>query len=90
MLKLTREIVQAPREEVCDLDWLNKVKNKVYTDASRGEMLVSNGLETLKVQKSNKLLTNFRPSPFKVVQKTGTEVTFRNEAREDKGGIARS
>lgn len=80
MLKLRREIVQAPREEVYDLDWLNKVKSKVYTDASRGEMLVSNGLETLKVQKSNKLLTNFRPSPFKVVQKTGTEATVRNEA----------
>ena len=74
--ELRREIVQAPREEVYDLDWLNEVKSKVYTDGSRGEMLTSNVLGTLllKVEKSNKLLSNFRPSPFKVVQKIGIEV----------------
>ena len=37
----------------------------------------------LKVEKSNKLSTNFRPSPFKVVQKTGTEVTVRNKAGQN-------
>ena len=39
----------------------------------------------LKAEKSNKFSTNFRPSPFKVVQKTGTEVTVRNEAGEEFG-----
>jgi len=33
----------------------------------------------LKAEKSNKFSTNFRPSSFKVVQKTGTGVTVRNE-----------
>ena len=37
----------------------------------------------LKSERSNKLLTNFRLSPFKVVQETGTEVTVRNEAGEE-------
>ena len=37
----------------------------------------------LKTKKSNKLSTNFRPSAFKVAQKTGTEVTVRNEAGEE-------
>ena len=37
----------------------------------------------LKAEKSNKLSANFRPSPFKEVQKTGTEVTVRNEAGEE-------
>ena len=37
----------------------------------------------LKAEKSNKLSSNFRPSPFKVVQKTGTEITVRNEAGEE-------
>ena len=33
----------------------------------------------LKAEKSNKLSSNFHPSPFKVVQKTGSEVTVRND-----------
>ena len=37
----------------------------------------------LKAEESNRLSTNFRPSPFKVVQKTGTEVTVRNEVGEE-------
>ena len=37
----------------------------------------------LKVEKSNKLSINFRPNPFKVVQKTGTEVKVINEAGEE-------
>ena len=37
----------------------------------------------LKVEKSNKLSSNFHPSPFKVVQKTGTVVTVINEAGEE-------
>ena len=34
----------------------------------------------MKAEKTNKLSSNFNPAPFKVVQKTGTEVTLRNEA----------
>ena len=33
----------------------------------------------LKVEKTNKLSSNFCPCPLKVVQKTGSEVTLRNE-----------
>ena len=33
----------------------------------------------LKAEKTNKLSNNFCPSPFKVVQKTGSKVTLRNE-----------
>ena len=91
--ELRRETVEVPREEVRDRDWSNKLKGKAYADARRGatpkSIRIGNTV-LLKAEKSNKLSTNFRPSPFKVVQKTGTEVTFRNEAREDKGGIARS
>ena len=32
----------------------------------------------LRAEKSNKLSTNFRLSPFKVVRKTGSEVTVKN------------
>ena len=41
----------------------------------------------LKVENSNKLSPNFRPSPFKAVQKPGTEVTVRSEAGEEFRGI---
>ena len=37
----------------------------------------------LKAEKSNKLSTNFHPSPFKLVQKTGTKVTVRKEAGKE-------
>ena len=37
----------------------------------------------LKVEKSDKLLPNFRPSPFKVDQKAWTEVTVRNDAGDE-------
>ena len=33
----------------------------------------------LKAEKTNKLSSNFCPSPIKVVQKTGSEVTLRND-----------
>ena len=33
----------------------------------------------LKVEKTNKLSSNLCPCPFKVVQKTGSEATLRNE-----------
>ena len=47
-----------------------------------GQRPSSYGLATLKAEKSNKFSTNFRPSPFKVVQKTGNEAgeEFRRNA----------
>ena len=84
--ELRREAVEVPREEVRDHDWSNKLKGKAYADARRGATPKSiriGDTVLLKAEKSNKLSTNFRPSPFKVVQKTGTEVKVRNEAGEE-------
>ena len=85
---LRREKVEVRREDVRDRYWWNKLKGKSYADAHRGatpkSIRIGNTV-LLKAQKSNKLPTNFRPSPFKVIQKTETEVTVRNEA----GGILR-
>ena len=84
--ELRREAVEVPREEVRDHNWSNKLKGKAYADARRGATPKSiriGDTVLLKAEKSNKLSTNFRPSPFKVVQKTGTEVKVRNEAGEE-------
>ena len=84
--ELRRETVEVPREEVRDRDWSNKLKGKAYADARRGatsKFIRIGDTVLLKAEKSNKFSTNFRPSPFKVVQKTGTEVTVRNEAGEE-------
>jgi len=81
LLELRRETVEVPREEVRDSDWSKKLKGKAYADARRGATPKSiwiGDTVLLKAEKSNKLLTYFRPSPFKGVQKTGTEVTVRN------------
>ena len=83
MPELRRETVQVPREEVRDCDWSNKLKGKAYADARRGATPKSirvGDAVLLKAEKSNKFSTNFRSSPFKVVEKTGSEVTVRNEA----------
>ena len=83
MPELRRETLQVPREEVRDRDWSNKLKGKVYADAKRGATSKSirvGDAVLLEAEKSNKLSTNFRSSPFKVVEKTGSEVTARNEA----------
>ena len=83
---LRRETVEVRREDVRDRDWRNKLKGKAYADAHRGATPKSiriGDTVLLKVEKSNKLSTNFRPSPFKLVQKTETEVTVRNEAGEE-------
>ena len=79
--ELRRETVEVPRKEVRNRDWSNKLKGKAYADARRSATPKSTVL--LEAEKSNKLSTNFRPNPFKVVQKIGTEVTVRNEAREE-------
>ena len=81
--ELRRETVQVPREEVRDRDWSNKLKGKVYADAKRGATPKSirvGDAVLLKAEKLNKFSTNFHSSPFKVVEKTGSEVTVRNEA----------
>ena len=64
---------------------MNKLKGKAYADTRRGAIPKSiqiGNTVLLKVEKSSKISTNFHPSLFKVVQKTGTEVTVRNEAGE--------
>jgi len=80
--ELRRETVHVPREEVRDRDWSNKLKGKAYADARRGAMPKSirvGDAVLLKAEKSNKFSTNFRSSPFKVVEKTGSDITVRNE-----------
>ena len=84
--ELRRETVQVPREEVRDRDCSNKLMGKAYADPRRGatpKSLRIGDIVLLKEEKSNKLSTNFRPSPLKEVQKTGTEVPVRNEAGEE-------
>ena len=77
--ELRRETVEVPREEVRDRDWSNKLKGKAYADARRGatsKFIRIGDTVLLKAEKSKEFSTNFRPSPFKVVQKTGTEVQY--------------
>ena len=81
--ELKRETVGVPGEEVRERDWLNKLKSKAYADLKRGAAL--KGIRVgdtilLKDEKTNKLSINFNAAPFKAFQKTGTEVTLRNEA----------
>ena len=81
--ELRRETVQVPLEEVRDRDWSSKLKGKFYADSRRGATPKSIRVRDtvlLKAEKSNKLSTNFRPNPFKVVEKTGSEVTVRSDA----------
>ena len=59
------------------------MKGKAYADEKRGAVpkSIEVGDEVLlRAEKSNKLSSNFCPSPFKVVQKTGSEVTVKNDA----------
>lgn len=81
--ELRRETVGVPGEEVRERDWSSKLKGKAYADLKRGATPKSirvGDTVLLKAEKTNKLSTNFNPAPFKVVQRTGTEVTLRNEA----------
>lgn len=80
--ELKRETVGVPGEEVQERDWSSKLKGKAYADLKRGATpkSISVGDTVLvKAEKTNKLSTNFNPDPFKVVHKTGSEVTLRNE-----------
>ena len=66
--ELRRKTVELPREEVRDRDWSNELKGKAYADTRRGAMPKSIRIVDtvlLKVEKSNKLSTNFRLTPFK-------------------------
>ena len=81
--ELRREPVEISKEEIRDRDWSNKLKGKAYADNRRGATPKSIRIGDAVLQraeKSNKLSSNFNPSPFKVVNKTGAEVTVRNDA----------
>ena len=80
--ELRRETVDILREETRDKDWSNKLKGKTYADNKRGAVPTSIRVDDavlLKAEKSKKLSSNFHPSPFKVVQKTESEITVRND-----------
>ena len=81
--ELRRETVEISKEEIRDRDWSNKLKGKAYADNRRAATPKSiriGDAVLLRAEKSNKLSSNFNPSPFKVVNKTGAEVTVRNDA----------
>ena len=65
-------------------DWSSKFKGKAYADEERGTVIklikVGNAV-LLRAEKSNKLSSNFCPSSFKFVQKTGSEVSVKNDLR---------
>ena len=85
--ELKRETVGVPGKEVRERDWSSKLKGKAYADLKRGAMPKSirvGNTVLLKAEKTNKLSTNFNPDPFKVVHKTGSEVTLRNKAGIEK------
>ena len=80
--ELRRETVDVSREETRDKDWSNRLKGKTYADDKRGAVPKSirvGDAVLLKAEKSNKLSSNFHQSLFKIVQKTGSEVTVRND-----------
>ena len=72
--ELSREPVDLNRQGVHERDWSSKLKGKAYAEEMRGAL--SKSLELgdevlLRVEKSNKLSSNFCPSLFEVIQKTG-------------------
>ena len=77
-----RETVNPFKEEVRERDWSNKLKGKVYVDEKRGAVSKSIDIGDevlLRVEKSSKLSSNFRLSPFKVIRKTGSEVSVESD-----------
>ena len=81
--QLKRETVGVPGEEVLKWDWWSKLKGKAYADLRSGATSKSKRIGDMvlwKAAKTNKLSTNFNPDPFKVVHKTGSEVTLNNKA----------
>ena len=82
--QLKRETVRVPGEEVLKRDWSSKLKGKAYANFKRRAIPKSirvGDMVLLKAEKTNKLSTNFNPDPFKVVHKTGSEVTLRENEK---------
>ena len=78
---LRRETVNPFKEEIRERDWSKKLKGKVHADKKRGDVTksINDGDDVLlRADKSNKPSRNLRLSPFKVVRKTGSEVTVKN------------
>ena len=68
--------------EVAILKSTTRLKGKTYADLKRGATAKNirvGDTVLLRADKTNKLSTNFNPAPFEVIQKTGREVTLRNE-----------
>ena len=58
---------------------LPRTQETVERDATSKSKLVGDTV-LLKAEKTNKLSINFNPDPFKLVHKTGSEVTLKNKA----------
>lgn len=75
--ELSRETVDLFREGVHERDWSSKLKGKVYAEEMRGAVSKSIELSDevlLRAEKSNKLSSNFCPSLFEVIRKTGVRL----------------
>lgn len=74
---MRRETVNPFKEEIRERDWSKKLKGRVHADKKRGDVSKSINVGDkvlLRAAKSNKPSR----SPFKVVRKTGSEVTVKN------------
>lgn len=75
--ELSRETVDLFRKGVHERDWSSKLKGKVYAEEMRGAVSKSIELSDevlLRAEKSNKLSSNFCPSLFEVIRKTGVRL----------------
>ena len=77
--QLKKETVGVPGKEVLKRDCSSKLKGKAYADLKRGAIPESIRVGNTVLLKTNKLSTNFNPDPFKMVHKTGSQVTLRNK-----------
>ena len=74
MPELKGETVGVPGKDVQKRDLFGKLKGKAYADLKRGATLKSirvGNTVLFKAEKTNKLSTNLKPDPFKVIHKTG-------------------
>ena len=80
--ELNRETKDGVNEAARDRDSLKKELGKQYTDSHRHakESSVTVGDEVLLQQrKQDKFSTHFEPVPYKVVEKTGSQVTIQSK-----------
>lgn len=73
--------------EVRERDKFKKAQGKLYADQKRGAEIskVKEGDQVIvKQTKENKLSTPFNPTPMRVIQREGSEVTFQNP---ETGGV---